>query len=114
MNKEFIKGLTIGLLMVFILLIFCIQGCSVNDSSYVQPSFYTASLEMSDFKLIVDEKTGIVYIDNTFDYEGGPPAHIYTPYYSNTGTLCRYINGEIVPVKALDNAILDLNGGLKE
>ena len=46
----------------------------------------------SVFRLIEDPSTGILYIDNS-------SYHIYTPYYSSNGKLCKYEDNEIVEVK---------------
>lgn len=84
--------------VVFILLAALLTGCDtveVDDGSYYSPYVNTKHVK---FTLIEDPNTGILYIDNKFDFQGGLPAHIYTPYYSENGKLCRLNDGKIVEV----------------
>lgn len=72
-----------------------LTGCEAEP----MPSMIDVSMEYSDFTLVADSKTGIVYIDNEFDYQGGSPAHVYTPYYGRNGKLCRFVDGKVVEVE---------------
>jgi len=82
-----------------IILLLCavclLTGCEQN----AEPTISTVQMEYSDFNLIVDQKTKIVYIDNKtkFHYQNGSEqvSHIYTPYFSERGNLCRFDDGEI-------------------
>lgn len=87
-------------LIIALLICLCLTGC--NDIE-VTPSIESQSIEYSDFKLIVDKKTGVIYINNTFDYEGGSPGHVYTPYYSKNGKLCRWVDGKVVEINEDNN-----------
>ena len=83
-------------IIVLILLCSCLlMGCEEEP----MPSMVTVSMEYSDFDLVTDSKTGIVYIDNEFDYEGGWPAHVYTPYYGKNGKPCKFVDGKVVEVE---------------
>jgi hypothetical protein len=59
-------------------------------------------MEYSDFDLITDQKTGIVYIDNEITGEtsfGYKPFHIYTPYYGRHGKPCKFVDGIVVELE---------------
>lgn len=87
--------LAIALVIVIILLI---TGC---EEMQTESTLSTVGVEYSDFKLKADEKTGVIYVDNVirpaqgqgFDY-----IHIYTPYYSENGKLCRFVDGKVVEI----------------
>lgn len=80
--------------VVLILLSVLLTGCDTVEADY---SPYVAT-NLVKFNLIEDPNTGILYIDNKFDYQGGHPGHVYTPYYSENGKLCRLNDGKIVEV----------------
>jgi len=66
------------------------------------PSVSAVQMEYSDFDLITDQKTGIVYIDNvvvTFDDGWKHYNHIYTPYYGRNGKPCRFVDGKVVEME---------------
>lgn len=46
------------------------------------------------FTLMADNDTGIIYIENYTNLG----YCVYTPYYSENGKLCRYVDGQIVEV----------------
>lgn len=86
--------------IIFALLL---TGCTV-DESYIQssPTIESVSMEYSDFDLVADKKTDIVYIDNIVkSYDDGFPKinHIYTPYYGKHGRPCKFIDGKVVELE---------------
>ena len=89
--------------VALILLCSCLlMGCEdVNVD--VTPTVNTVQMEYSDFDLITDQKTGIVYIDNmivTFDKDGWRNYnHVYTPYYGRNGKPCKFVDGKVVEVE---------------
>lgn len=90
-------------LVASIIFALLLTGCTINDS-YVQasPSVTSVQLEYSDFDLIVDGKTNIVYIDNIVKYYDDGFAkisHIYTPYYGKNGKLCKFVDGKVVEIE---------------
>ena len=82
-------------LIIILLSCLMLTGCENVEPTGVQ----AVSREYSSFELIVDASTGIVYIDNKFDEQGGFSAHIYTPYYSRNGKLCRFVDGKVVEIE---------------
>ena len=86
---------------VLMLACFMLTGCEEVEVS-TTPSVGTVQMEYSQFNLTCDEKTSIVYIDNVvkneteYSYEY---FHIYTPYYSRTGKLCRFVDGKVVEIE---------------
>lgn len=81
--------------VVLILLCSCLlMGC---EDVEVTNTVNTVQMEYSDFDLVTDSKTGIVYIDNFFYVEGG--RHIYTPYYGRNGKPCKFVDGKVVEVE---------------
>ena len=89
MRKIFISG------VLLLSCVFLLSGC---DTAYNTP--VENSIEYSDFNLIVDDKTKIVYIDNAIDTgdKGLYTYHIYTPYYSENGRLCKYDDGKLIEI----------------
>ena len=83
-------------IVLIIFLSLLLIGCEAESS---QPMIKNVSMEYSDFNLVVDSKTNIVYIDNAFDYEGGLPGHVYTPYYGKHGKLCKFVDGKVVEIE---------------
>ena len=64
------------------------------------PTIYSVRKEYTEFNLKVDSKTGIIYIDNEIDIpDTSRDSHVYTPYYSRRGKLCRFIDGKVVEVE---------------
>jgi uncharacterized protein YwgA len=89
MRKIFMSG---------VLLLSCaclLSGCDTANSTPVENS-----IEYSNFNLIVDEKTKIVYIDNAIDTGANYlyTYHVYTPYYSENGYLCKFDDGKIIEI----------------
>ena len=81
--------------VALILLCSCLlMGCEAEP----MPSMITVSMEYSDFDLVTDNKTGIVYIDNEF-YGDTYRYHVYTPYYGRNGKPCRFVDGKVVEVE---------------
>lgn len=88
--------------VALILLCSCLlMGCEdVNVD--VTPTVNTVQMEYSDFDLITDQKTGIVYIDNVIvTIEDGWKRynHVYTPYYGKNGKPCKFVDGKVVEVE---------------
>lgn len=66
-----------------------------------EPAIEAVQIEYSDFNLVVDGKTGIVYIDNAFKTSYNSVIHdnhIYTPYYSENGKLCRFDDNQLIEI----------------
>lgn len=82
----------VAILMIFTL---CIALCGCEET-YV--TTVSSSYEYSDFDLVSDSKTKVVYIDNKVHSDNGLSYHIYTPYYSKNGKLCRYEEGKMMEV----------------
>ena len=95
---------------ICLLVISCLflTGCEESDVE-VTPSVETVQMEYSDFTLVTDEKTGIVYIDNKIrtgvdndDFHFSLNTqywHIYTPYYGRNGKPCRFVDGKVVEIE---------------
>lgn len=89
---------------ICLLVISCLflTGCEESDVE-VTPSVETVQMEYSDFDLVTDEKTGIVYIDNAFktgeDNVFRSYWHIYTPYYGKNGRPCKFIDGKVIEIE---------------
>lgn len=82
--------------VALILLCSCLlMGCEEEP----MPSMITVSMEYSDFDLVTDNKTGIVYIDNEFWDDSGTRFHVYTPYYGRHGKPCKFVDGKVVEVE---------------
>ena len=86
--------------IALILLVSCLlMGCQDVE---VAPTVGMVSMEYSDFDLIVDQKTNMVYIDNTIripsEY-GASYNHVYTPYYGRSGKPCKFVDGKVVEVE---------------
>lgn len=71
-----------------------LMGCEEEP----MPSMVTVSMEYSDFDLVTDSKTGIVYIDNKF-CDDAYRYHVYTPYYGKNGKPCKFVDGKVVEVE---------------
>lgn len=88
---------------VIALVLACVMltGCEEVEVS-TSPSLSSVDMEYSTFDLIQDEKTCIVYIDNvvrTYDGTFWKSFHVYTPYYSKNGKICRYVDGRVVEIE---------------
>ena len=89
----FILGAIIGLLLG--VSVMALTGCEDVEPSGIA----SVMVEYSDFDLTFDYKTKIVYIDNRIHTYSGYENHIYTPYYSENGKLCKFDDGEIVELE---------------
>ena len=88
-------------LIVLLFACLLLTGCEDVEVT-TTPSISTVDMEYSQFDLICDEKTNIVYIDNVVKSEteyGYKYHHIYTPYYSRNGKLCRFVDGKVVEIE---------------
>lgn len=77
-----------------------LTGCEDVEVT-TTPSVSTVQMEYSDFDLITDQKTGIVYIENEIKIPGEYGSHyyqIYTPYYGRNGKPCKFVDGKVVEV----------------
>lgn len=88
---------------ICLLVISCLflTGCEESDVK-VTPSVETVQMEYSDFDLITDQKTGIIYVDNvivTFDDGWRHYNHIYTPYFGKNGKPCKFVDGKVVEIE---------------
>ena len=88
--------------VTLILLCSCLlMGCEEEP----MPSMVTVSMEYSDFSLVTDSKTGIVYLDNCIrtgaddNFKFTDRWHIYTPYYGRNGKPCKFVDGKVVEVE---------------
>jgi uncharacterized protein YcfL len=84
---------------VCMLLIILLAGC---DNIEAEPVAQDVQIEYSTFNLVIDSKTKIVYIDNKVQSDSGITYHIYTPYYSKNGNLCKHVDGKIKEVTPND------------
>lgn len=87
-------------ILLIILLALLLTGCEY-ESITVEPTINSVQMEYSDFELITDQKTGIVYIKNEIKIPGEYGSHyyqIYTPYYGRSGKPCKFIDGRVVEV----------------
>ena len=88
--------------VLFVIVCLVLTGCEDLEVT-TTPSVSTVQMEYSDFDLIMDQKTGIVYIDNaikTGESDGFHEWwHIYTPYYGRNGKPCRFVDGKVVEVE---------------
>ena len=85
------------MMILAILACLVLTGCEESGRA-VTPTVSTVQMEYSDFDLIVDQVTGVVYIDNIVrTYEGW--YHVYTPYYGKSGNPCKFIDGKVVEVE---------------
>lgn len=101
--KDFIVE---GIVLFFVIVII---ACSIVGIVYKtkqttnseEPAIEAVQMEYSDFDLVVDEKTGIVYIDNVFKTSYNSVIHtnhIYTPYYSENGKLCKFDDNQLIEI----------------
>lgn len=94
-----------GIILFFIIII---VACSIIGAIYkeqttgsTEPTIGAVQMEYSDFDLVVDKKTGIVYIDNIFKTSYNSVIHdnhIYTPYYSENGKLCKFDDNQLIEI----------------
>ena len=89
MKKVFMSG------VLLLLCVSILSGCDTAHNTQVGNS-----IEYSDFNLIVDNKTKVVYIDNTIDAGDNKlfTYHVYTPYYSENGYLCKFDDGKMIEI----------------
>lgn len=89
------------LLILAILACLALTGCEESDVE-VTPSVESVQMEYSDFDLVTDKKTGIVYIENEIKIPGEYGSHyyqIYTPYYGINGKPCKFVDGKVVEIE---------------
>lgn len=93
-----------GIILFFIIVI---VACSIiaiykeQTTGSTEPTIEAVQMEYSDFDLVVDKKTGIVYIDNVFKTSYNSVIHdnhIYTPYYSENGKLCKFDDNQLIEI----------------
>lgn len=95
-----------GIILFFVIVTI---ACSIVGVVYkakqitdnTEPAIEAVQMEYSDFDLVVDEKTGIVYIDNVFKTSYNSVIHdnhIYTPYYSENGKLCKFDDNQLIEI----------------
>lgn len=107
--KTFHKIISVPYVIGISLLIFCmlfLSGCEevpIETMENVTPSITSVNMEYSDFDLTVDKKTNIVYINNEVcgydEYGWKHVYHVYTPYYSKNGKICKYVDGKVVEIE---------------
>ena len=90
------KKIALSITLICLLL----SGCS---DVAVEPTIKTVQIEYSQFNLVADEVTGIVYIDNVIEEHGEiglktNSYHIYTPYISRNGKYCKFFDGSLQEV----------------
>lgn len=94
-KKVTVKAIII--LCIIFSMLFSMIGCA-EEESIGGASFKSIDSSASDsikrHGLTYDTDTNVVYIIN---YTSGT-AYVLTPYYSENGKLCRYIDGEIVEI----------------
>ena len=94
---EIILGIALAVVIIILL-----AGCEVEPEN-VSPTISTVQIEYSDFNLVVDSKTKIVYIDNIVKFHNpnasNQVSHVYTPYYSENGRLCKFDDGVVKEVE---------------
>lgn len=101
--KDFIvEGIVLFFVIVIIAcLIVGIVYKTKQTTNSEEPAIEAVQMEYSDFDLVVDEKTGIVYIDNVFKTSYNSVIHtnhIYTPYYSENGKLCKFDDNQLIEI----------------
>ena len=96
-----------GIVLLFVITIVACMVAGVvykankQTTDNVEPTIEAVQIEYSDFNLVVDEKTGIVYIDNAFKTSYNSVIHdnhIYTPYYSENGKLCKFDDNQLIEI----------------
>lgn len=91
------KNKKIILFALTMLFVFLLSGCSSNeeiDQRSKDDGNNIESITLSEFDLVYDKHTQIVYINNCT----ANGYHVYTPYLSENGRPYRYINGKLVEV----------------
>lgn len=76
-------------LIVIVLCMLFLTGCTSRNLEDV-----SKSVESTTFHLVSDRATNIIYIRN-YTYNG---CYVYTPYYSENGKLCKFVDNKIVEV----------------
>ena len=93
--------------IIFVFLALLLTGCSEFEyDGTIEPlakSVDSVEREYSEFELAVDKVTNIVYIDNVVTWKDGDgwrrETHIYTPYYSKNGKLCKFDDERVVEIE---------------
>ena len=89
------------IIVLFTMACLVLTGCEEMKVD-TAPSVSAVQMKYSDFDLITDRKTGIVYIENEIKIPGEYGSHyyqIYTPYYGRNGKPCRFVDGKVVEVE---------------
>ena len=84
------KKRLISVMLIFLIIL--LSGCDEVGESIP----HDIQIEYSNFDLVIDTNTNIVYIDNIVTNANGNENHIYTPYYSKNGKICKFVDGKIV------------------
>lgn len=94
----------IALLLMCVLFVLSLTACSASESDYI----VSDNRELSEADALVpinssnylyyDVQTRIIYIV-TAECRGYDGYGFMSPYYSENGNLCRYVDGEIVELK---------------
>lgn len=102
MKERIIEGIVLFFVIVTVA---CLTIGTVyktkQTTDNAEPTIKAVQIEYSDFNLVVDEKTGIVYIDNIFKTSYNSVIHdnhIYTPYYSENGKLCKFNDNQLIEI----------------
>lgn len=89
--KKFLNNMVLTAALV-VTVVFALTGCEVSTDNYgniKNDGFYYISDTMA-----YDENTHVIYykfVTGTFGY--------MAPYYNEYGQLCRYVDGQIVPIE---------------
>lgn len=77
-------------LIVMVICVLFLTGCTTSKNL----EDVNESVESATFNLVADRTTGIIYIKNkTYSR-----FYVYTPYYSENGKLCKFVDNKIVEV----------------
>lgn len=77
-------------LIVMVICVLFLTGCTTSENL----EDVNKSVESMTFDLVSDPTTGIIYIKNLT--RAG--YFVYTPYYSENGKLCKFVDNKIVEV----------------
>lgn len=85
--KKFLNNMVLTAMLV-VGIAFALTGCS--DASSEAPRAGVL-YSIPDTKLVYDSESRVLYYHYSSSY--------MTPYYNEHGQLCRYVDGQIVPIK---------------
>lgn len=91
-----------NIIVILVTLVCLLSGCETTTQDTVVTPY-----EYSDFKLVCDSKTNIVYIDNVVKIVNEEISrdrwyHIYTPYYSKNGNICRFVDNRMIEIERVN------------